>query len=133
MPCRQRSPRSKTARTNAKKTIEHMDAHPGHPSQSEGAGGQIPKRMQRLPTDIWKSFQRTCAEFTDEHPYAVRVCDGRVGAKVSMRDAPHFDLPDRFDPTRVQFADVSGTGAAGSRYGSRSVVARTTSIRICDA
>ncbi len=41
---------------------------------------------------------------------------GRFGAKVSMRDAPHFDLPDGFDPTRVQFADVSGTGAADLIY-----------------
>ena len=41
---------------------------------------------------------------------------GRFGAKVSMRDAPHFDLPDRFDPTRVQFADISGTGAADLVY-----------------
>jgi RHS repeat-associated protein len=41
---------------------------------------------------------------------------GRFGAKVSMRDAPLFDLPDRFDPARVQFADVSGTGAADLIY-----------------
>jgi RHS repeat-associated protein len=41
---------------------------------------------------------------------------GRFGAKVSMRDAPHFDLPDRFDPTKVLFADVSGTGAADLIY-----------------
>jgi hypothetical protein len=44
---------------------------------------------------------------------------GRFGAKVSMRDAPHFDLPDRFDPTKVQFADVSGTGAADIVYTGR--------------
>ena len=76
---------------NAKKTIEHMDAHPGHPSQSEGAGGQIPKRMQRQPRDIWRRFQRTCAEFTDEHPYAVRVCDGRIGVGATTSGRPAVD------------------------------------------
>jgi RHS repeat-associated protein len=48
--------------------------------------------------------------------YFPNIGRGRFGAKVSMRDAPIFDLPERFDPARIQFADVSGTGAADLIY-----------------
>ena len=41
---------------------------------------------------------------------------GRFGPKVSMRGSPTFDLPERFDPRRVQFADITGTGAADLVY-----------------
>ncbi|HYI11054.1 MAG TPA: SpvB/TcaC N-terminal domain-containing protein [Thermoanaerobaculia bacterium] len=41
---------------------------------------------------------------------------GRFGAKVSMRNAPQFDHPERFNPTRVQLADVTGTGAMDLIY-----------------
>lgn len=76
---------------NVKKIIEHMDAHPGHPSQSERAGGQLPKRFQLKPEDIWKKFQKTCMKFTDEHPYAVRVCDGRTGVHPEGSGSPEVD------------------------------------------
>ncbi|MGD9736963.1 MAG: hypothetical protein AB7V58_15370 [Solirubrobacterales bacterium] len=76
---------------NLKKIIEHMDAHPGHPSQSEGAGGQIPNWVQLGPEDIWSGFLDTCTEFTDEHPYAVRVCDGRIGVDPAKSGRPLVD------------------------------------------
>jgi RHS repeat-associated protein len=41
---------------------------------------------------------------------------GRFGAKVTMRDAPLLDHPDRFDSRKVQLADISGTGAADLLY-----------------
>lgn len=41
---------------------------------------------------------------------------GRFGARVSMRNAPQFDTPEQFDPARVQFGDISGTGAADLIY-----------------
>jgi RHS repeat-associated protein len=41
---------------------------------------------------------------------------GKFGAKVSMRGAPYFDSADHFDPSRIQFADISGTGAADLIY-----------------
>jgi pimeloyl-ACP methyl ester carboxylesterase len=62
---------------NARTITEKMDAHPGHPSQSEGAGGQLPHRV--APRKIWKQFHDRCTEVTASAPHAVRVCDGRVG------------------------------------------------------
>ena len=41
---------------------------------------------------------------------------GKFGAKVSMRNAPYFDSLDHFDPSLIQFADISGTGAADLIY-----------------
>jgi RHS repeat-associated protein len=41
---------------------------------------------------------------------------GRFGAKVTMLNSPRFDFLDRFDPRRIQFADISGTGAADIIY-----------------
>jgi hypothetical protein len=41
---------------------------------------------------------------------------GRFGTKFSMDNAPHIDYPDRFDPSLIQFADISGTGAADLIY-----------------
>jgi len=41
---------------------------------------------------------------------------GRFGAKVTMRNAPLLDHPDRFDASYVQLADISGTGAADLVY-----------------
>src|SRR4028119_1814169 len=45
-----------------------------------------------------------------------RLARGRFGAKVAMRDVPFFDHPEHFDPSAVQLADVSGTGAADLIY-----------------
>jgi RHS repeat-associated protein len=41
---------------------------------------------------------------------------GHFGAKIAMANPPWFDFPDRFDPKRIQFADISGTGAADIIY-----------------
>lgn len=41
---------------------------------------------------------------------------GRFGAKVTMSNSPVFDRPELFDPKRVQFADVDGTGASDLVY-----------------
>jgi RHS repeat-associated protein len=41
---------------------------------------------------------------------------GRFGSKVSMRNAPHFDTPEQFNPALIQFGDISGTGAADLIY-----------------
>lgn len=90
---------------NVRKILEHMDAHPGHPSQSEGAGGQIPKRSQLKPDDIWKRFQKTCGEFTRKHPDAVRICDGRAG--VSMESGiPAIDTAALAKVARKQLEGV---------------------------
>jgi RHS repeat-associated protein len=34
----------------------------------------------------------------------------RFGAKVTMANAPHFDQPDYYDPSRLRLVDVNGTG-----------------------
>lgn len=41
---------------------------------------------------------------------------GRFGKKITMAGAPAFDSPDRFDPGRVQLADVDGSGPADLVY-----------------
>ena len=41
---------------------------------------------------------------------------GRFGAKVTMRNAPWFDASDLFNPTYLQLADISGTGATDLIY-----------------
>jgi pimeloyl-ACP methyl ester carboxylesterase len=59
-------------------SIMRMDAHPGHPSQSESAGGQMPERAD--PKDTWCNFQKIAAEFMGESaPEFIRICDGRKG------------------------------------------------------
>ncbi len=41
---------------------------------------------------------------------------GRFGGKVFMGRSPWFDSPDRFDPKRLRFADVDGSGPADLIY-----------------
>ena len=41
---------------------------------------------------------------------------GRFGAKVTMDNAPRFDLPDVFDARRVRVADIDGSGTADIIY-----------------
>lgn len=41
---------------------------------------------------------------------------GRFGAKVTMSNAPWFEEPDLFNPTYLQLADISGTGATDLIY-----------------
>lgn len=62
---------------NARTITEKMDAHPGHPSQSEGASGQIPRRA--APAKTWQRFNKRCVELSDAGRHAIRVCDGRIG------------------------------------------------------
>jgi len=64
---------------NVQAILENMDAHPGHPSQSEGAGGQMPRRVQ--PSATWKHFHKRCTDLAEESPHAIRICDGRLGVE----------------------------------------------------
>ncbi len=73
---------------NVQAILENMDAHPGHPSQSEGAGGQMPRRIQ--PSDTWKHFRKRCSELAEESPQAIRICDGRLGVR-DVSGAPLVD------------------------------------------
>jgi RHS repeat-associated protein len=41
---------------------------------------------------------------------------GRFGARVTLDRSPRFDAPDQFDPKRVRFADVDGSGTADIVY-----------------
>ncbi len=47
---------------------------------------------------------------------------GRFGAKVTMANAPHFDQPDYYDPSRLRLVDVNGTGAIDILYLGRNEV-----------
>jgi hypothetical protein len=93
---------------NVKKILEQMDAHPGHPSQSEGAGGQIPKHLQLKPLDIWRRFKRTCTMLTDDHPYAVRICDGRIGVGAEGSGSPTVDTTDLAKVARAKLEGKEG-------------------------
>lgn len=46
---------------------------------------------------------------------------GRFGAKVTMDGAPTFGAEDEFDPRRVHFADLDGSGTADLVYAGREV------------
>ncbi|MEM6804244.1 MAG: SpvB/TcaC N-terminal domain-containing protein, partial [Bacteroidota bacterium] len=41
---------------------------------------------------------------------------GQFGAKIRMADAPKFDYPDLFDPSRIRLADIDGTGTTDILY-----------------
>ncbi|NGO54716.1 SpvB/TcaC N-terminal domain-containing protein [Allomesorhizobium camelthorni] len=41
---------------------------------------------------------------------------GRFGAKISMDNAPWFDLPDHFDHKRIRLADIDGSGTTDIIY-----------------
>ncbi|MEL6141178.1 MAG: SpvB/TcaC N-terminal domain-containing protein [Bacteroidota bacterium] len=41
---------------------------------------------------------------------------GRFGAKVTMANAPYFDYPDYYDPSRIRLADIDGTGCIDILY-----------------
>jgi RHS repeat-associated protein len=47
---------------------------------------------------------------------------GRFGPKVTMDDAPWFDPPDAFEPRRIRFADIDGSGVADIVYLARDEV-----------
>lgn len=41
---------------------------------------------------------------------------GRFSAKITMQGAPHFDLPDQYDPARLRLADIDGSGPTDILY-----------------
>lgn len=41
---------------------------------------------------------------------------GRFGARMTMDDAPCFDEPDQFDPSRIHFADLDSSGTTDLLY-----------------
>jgi RHS repeat-associated protein len=45
---------------------------------------------------------------------------GRFGKKVTLENSPRFDEPDQFDPRRVRFGDVDGSGTSDLFYLGRS-------------
>lgn len=48
---------------------------------------------------------------------------GRFGRKVTLEGSPHFDAPDQFDPKRIRFADLDGSGTSDVLYLGRDGVA----------
>jgi len=51
---------------------------------------------------------------------------GRFGPKVTMDQAPVFDTPDLFEPRRIRFADIDGSGTADIIYVGRDGVSLYT-------
>ncbi len=41
---------------------------------------------------------------------------GRFGKKITLADSPNFAEPDSFDPARVRFADIDGSGTSDVAY-----------------
>lgn len=41
---------------------------------------------------------------------------GRFSAKITMQGAPHFDLPDQYDPGRLRLTDIDGSGPTDILY-----------------
>jgi RHS repeat-associated protein len=41
---------------------------------------------------------------------------GRFGRKVTLDQSPRFDTPDQFDPKRIRFADIDGSGTSDLVY-----------------
>ncbi|RKH47668.1 toxin [Corallococcus sicarius] len=44
---------------------------------------------------------------------------GRFGRKVTLGGSPTFDAPDEFDPRRIRFADIDGSGTSDLLYSGR--------------
>jgi RHS repeat-associated protein len=47
---------------------------------------------------------------------------GRFGSRVTMDNSPWFDNPERFDPKRIQLADIDGSGVTDIVYLGRNIV-----------
>ncbi len=58
----------------------------------------------------------------DEVCYWPNLGYGRFGAKVTMDNAPHFDLPDQFNQNRIRLADIDGSGTTDIIYLGRDTV-----------
>jgi hypothetical protein len=100
---------------NAKTVTEAIDAPPGHPSQSEGGGGQMPTKL--TPAEIWEEFVETWGgpnSIDARHP--VRIYDGQEGLERGGR--PYIDptalkeaavkrlhLPQSFTPLKTSLPD----------------------------
>jgi hypothetical protein len=90
---------------NARNIMAGMDAHPGHPSQSEGAGGQMPRPAR--PRRTWRAFLEECADLAnDETPDAVRVCDGRLGIEQGL---PRLEIADLVEKMRGRLRITDGS------------------------
>lgn len=48
--------------------------------------------------------------------YWPNVGYGRFGRKVTLDRSPRFDAPDQFDPKRIRFADIDGSGTSDILY-----------------
>jgi RHS repeat-associated protein len=48
--------------------------------------------------------------------YWPNVGHGRFGARVTLDQSPRFDAPDQFDPKRIRFADIDGSGTSDLLY-----------------
>jgi pimeloyl-ACP methyl ester carboxylesterase len=84
---------------NAKGLMERMDPDPGHPSQAEAAGGQMPKWARAVPEETWDSFKTTCAQLTGEDtPDTVRVCEGGIG--LEQGGTPKLELEQLVEAAR---------------------------------
>jgi hypothetical protein len=109
--------------------ITEHDVFTWHPSLAEQGFG--PARQVRQPADEEHGPRLVLADGT-QSIYLADMCGdgltdlvrirngevcywpnlgyGRFGAKVTMDDAPWFDLPDQFDQRRVRVADIDGSG-----------------------
>lgn len=48
--------------------------------------------------------------------YWANMGHGRFSPKITMANAPHFDFPDYFDPSRIRLADIDGSGSIDILY-----------------
>lgn len=96
---------------NAKAIMEQIDEYPGHPSQAEGAGGQMPS--QTNVEDTWTTFHETLDELADEStPEAVRICDGELG--VDWGGLPEVDTMDLARVAREKLNTSNGRAVTPS-------------------
>ena len=58
--------------------------------------------------------------------YWPNVGHGEFGPRVTMADAPVFDHPDQFQPTRLRWADLDGSGTADLIYLGHDVITQWT-------
>jgi len=74
---------------NAKRITEEIDAPPGHPSQSEGTGGQMPEEDRVTSAETWTSFSEWAESTAASTPDALRIYDGRLGISKGL---PRLDF-----------------------------------------
>jgi hypothetical protein len=84
---------------NVKRITKEIDAPPGHPSQSEGGGGQMPKQSRVTPSQTWTSFRKWAESTGSSAPDALRIYDGRLGIDQGL---PRLDFGFLEDKTRTR-------------------------------